>query len=324
MDPVVANSKAIIEQGSKSFATAAKLFDPDTRANAFMLYAWCRYCDDRIDGQELGFGQNSPEPAVQLEILEELTRQTETAMAGDPAKDPVFAGFQRVYQGCGISRRYPLELLQGFAMDVERRNYLSLDDTLLYSYHVAGVVGAMMAAIMGVRDQPTLDRAMDLGIAFQLTNISRDVMEDAADGRVYLPRQWLEEAAAPIDPEDFPGAEAALSRVVARLLDEADKYYDSAVHGISQLPFRCAWAIATARKVYSEIGVQVRRSGELAWKHRAGTSSARKLLMLLTSGITASKATLIGRHLVIPARQDLWTAPRMAPRMEGSDTEVVG
>ena len=133
MDPIVANAQAIIEQGSKSFAAAAKLFDPETRRRAFLLYAWCRYCDDQIDGQALGFGQKSPEPAEQLRILQELTVRTESAMAGEPPGDPVFEGFQRVFQECGILRRYPLELLEGFAMDVQRRQYLTLDGTLLYS-----------------------------------------------------------------------------------------------------------------------------------------------------------------------------------------------
>jgi len=313
MDPVVAHSKAIIEKGSKSFAAAAKLFDPTTRERAFMLYAWCRHCDDRIDGQELGFGQQSPEPDQQLIILEELTAQTEAAMSGqrldpdDPEYDPVFAAFQRVYQECDIGRRYPLELLEGFAMDVRRHEYLTLEDTLLYSYHVAGVVGAMMAAIMGVTDQPTLNRAIDLGIAFQLTNISRDVMEDAADGRVYLPRSWLEEASAPVDPAQFPGAERALFVVVDRLLDEADRYYDSAVHGIARLPFRCAWAIAAARKVYGAIGNQVRRQGEYAWTSRAGTGTLQKLSMLITSGFTAARA--VTSEGDVPERDGLWTAP---------------
>ena len=105
MDPVVANAKAIIEQGSKSFAAAAKLFDTRTRKKAFMLYAWCRYCDDQIDGQDLGFGQQSPEPAEQQRILARLTEQTEAAMAGEPMEDPVFAAFQRVFQTSGMDRR---------------------------------------------------------------------------------------------------------------------------------------------------------------------------------------------------------------------------
>ncbi len=308
MDPVVANAKAIIEQGSKSFATAAKLFDNETREKAFMLYAWCRYCDDQIDGQELGFGMQSPEPEEQARILERLIEQTESAMAGEPTDDPIFAAFQRVFQISGMDRRYPLELLEGFAMDVARQEYLTLDDTLLYCYHVAGVVGAMMATIMGVTDQPTLNRAIDLGIAFQLTNISRDVMEDAADNRIYLPRDWLLEAGAPAVASEFPGQEAAVFPVVDRLLGEADRYYDSAVHGINALPFRCAWAIAAARKVYGAIGEQVRRRGASAWEQRAGTSTAQKLGMLVGSAATAVRAS-IGTAAEGPPRTGLWTAP---------------
>jgi phytoene synthase len=308
LDPVVANAKAIIEQGSKSFAAAAKLFDTRTREKAFMLYAWCRYCDDQIDGQELGFGQQSPAPEEQQRILARLIEQTESAMAGEPTDDPVFAAFQRVFRMSGMDRRYPLELLEGFAMDVARREYLTLDDTILYCYHVAGVVGAMMATIMGVTDQPTLNRAIDLGIAFQLTNISRDVMEDAADDRIYLPRIWLQEAGAPTLAADFPGSEAEIFPVVERLLDEADRYYDSAYHGIARLPFRCAWAIAAARKVYGAIGGQVRRQGADAWQHRAGTTGLQKLGMLVTSGFTAAGAS-IGSHQDGPPRTGLWTAP---------------
>lgn len=309
MDPVVANAKAIIEQGSKSFAAASKLFDRATREKAFMLYAWCRYCDDRIDGQELGFGQRSPDPAEQLAILDELTAETESAMAGERQADPVFAAFQRVYHDSAIERRYPLELLEGFAMDVRRHEYLTIEDTLRYSYHVAGVVGAMMATIMGVRDQPTLDRAVDLGIAFQLTNIARDVMEDAADGRVYLPRAWLEAGGAPSDPKEFPGAEAQLFPVVDRLLGEADRYYTSATYGIAELPFRCAWAIAAARAVYGAIGEAVRHRGAKAWEQRAGTSAAQKVGMLLTSGLTAIRLTAKAPPDA-PERAGLWTAPR--------------
>ena len=166
-----------------------------------------------------------------------------------------------------------------------------------------------MAAIMGVRDRPTLDRAVDLGIAFQLTNISRDVMEDAADGRIYLPREWLRDAGAPVVAEAFPGAERELFRVVSRLLDEADRYSASAVYGIGRLPFRSAWAIAAAHRVYGAIGSQVRRRGPDAWKSRAGTSAIHKLGLLMASALTAGKAK---RALAVrppPPRTGLWTAP---------------
>lgn len=307
MDPVVANAKAIIEEGSKSFAAASKLFDPSTRDKAFMLYAWCRHCDDQIDGQELGFGQQSPEPAEQRRILAELISATEAAMAGEETDDPVFAAFRRVYHECEIPRRFPLDLLQGFAMDVDDFGYESFDDTLLYCYHVAGVVGAMMATIMGVKDPAIINRAVDLGIAFQLTNISRDVMEDAADGRVYLPAAWLREAGAPTDPALFPGHEQRVFSVVRRMLAEADRYYTSSVFGIARLPFRCAWAIAAARSVYGAIGKVVLSRGSQAWQQRAGLSKWAKSGRLFSSLFTALGAVSFGRLRSPPARQGLWT-----------------
>ena len=186
-----------IQVGSKSFAAAAKLFDPPTRRSAIMLYAWCRYCDDVVDGQELGFGQapgSSEDSHRRLAELRDLTRR---AYAGEPMANPAFAAFQEVVQRHAIPERYALEHLQGFAMDVHERQYESIDDTLEYCYHVAGVVGLMMAVIMGAKDEATLDRACDLGLAFQLTNIARDIVEDASVGRCYLPAQWLEEEGAP-------------------------------------------------------------------------------------------------------------------------------
>jgi phytoene synthase len=274
-----------------------------------MLYAWCRHCDDCIDGQELGFGQQSPAPAQQRAILEALTRDTEAAMAGQQTEDRVFAAFQRVFVESDMPRRYPLDLLQGFAMDVQDHVYQSFDDTLVYCYHVAGVVGAMMAKIMGVNDPETINRAVDLGIAFQLTNISRDVMEDAADGRVYLPADWLREAQAPTDPQQFPGHEQQIFVVVQRMLQEADRYYDSAVYGIAQLPFRSAWAIAAARAVYGAIGRVVISRGAGAWQRRAGLSAPQKVGRLFSSLFTAVNAKLFGRLRQAPSREGLWTLP---------------
>jgi len=310
LDPLVANAKAIIEQGSKSFAAASKLFDEQTRAKAFMLYAWCRHCDDRIDGQELGFGQNSPQPAEQRAILQQLTQQTQAAMSGEVMEDPVFAAFQRVFVESEMPQRYPLDLLHGFQMDVDDHPYRSFDDTLVYCYHVAGVVGAMMATIMGVKDAEILNRAVDLGIAFQLTNISRDVMEDAADGRIYLPADWLGQAGVPEDPARFPGHEAQIFSVVAKVLAEADRYYDSAVFGIAHLPFRSAWAIAAARSVYGAIGSVVRERGAAAWRQRASLSSLQKAYKLFGSLATAGNAKLFARYRSAPSRDGLWTLSR--------------
>ena len=178
-DDLVALSREIIQKGSKSFATAARLFDPETRASAYLLYAWCRHCDDMIDGQELGYRIAGAPPHDPKRELARLQQMTADALAGKPTSDHMFAAFQRVVAKHAIPHQHAFELLAGFEMDVAGRHYASIDDTLSYCYHVAGCVGVMMAYIMGVREDDTLDRASDLGIGFQLTNIARDIVDDA-------------------------------------------------------------------------------------------------------------------------------------------------
>jgi phytoene synthase len=274
-----------IRVGSKSFAAAARLFDRDTRRSVLMLYAWCRHCDDVVDGQALGHNTFVPvDAAAQVERLRDMTLN---AYAGAPQSDPAFAAFQDVALRHAISPHHAFDHLAGFAMDAADVRYDTIDDTLRYCYHVAGVVGLMMASIMGARDDAVLERACDLGLAFQLTNIARDIVEDARIGRVYLPAAWLREADIPAAELAHERHRGALARVAARLVDHAEPYYDSALDGIAALPLRSAWAIATARRVYRQIGVEVKRRGARAWDARAGTSRATKLRLLALGGVDA-------------------------------------
>lgn len=306
MRDVVEHSRQVIERGSKSFAAAARLFDSETRAGAYMLYAWCRHCDDVTDGQELGWGAAELPPGAARSRLETLRDCTRRALAGEPTEDPIFAGLQQVVTRHRIPHRYPIEHLEGFAMDVEGRQYRELEDTIRYCYHVAGVVGVMMAHVMGVDDEDALHRATDLGIAFQLTNISRDVMEDADVGRVYLPTRWLDEGGVAIDDIQSTRHRGAVFDVTRRLLDEADRYYRSAVVGLSSLPFRSAWAVATAGEVYRDIGRIILARGATAWDRRAATSRSRKLV-LVVKGL-ASALTSRGAPPAV-GRSGLWTRP---------------
>ena len=284
-DTLAQQGRASIKAGSKSFTLASKILPPRIRDDASMLYAWCRYCDDVIDGQEMGHGQVEDYRNGQGERLEVLRAQTSAALAGN-ATDPIFQGVVKVINCNAIPHRHAYELLKGFEMDAAERVYRSVNDILDYSYHVAGVVGVMMAMIMGVRDEATLDRASDLGLAFQLTNISRDVIDDAKAGRVFVPQELLLGHGAQVEPDllmqpqNWPGAhKAALD-----LLDVAEGYYDSARTGIRDLPFRCAWAISAALKVYREIGQVLRRGGPEAWHGRVGASSFWKLRLALRAG----------------------------------------
>jgi phytoene synthase len=318
-DPIVQQSRDIIRKGSKSFSAAATLFDKDARSSAYMLYAWCRYCDDEIDGQELGHSRNQPAASSQQLRLTKLYAQTQKALVAQ-TETPVFVGLGRVVNKHEIPHRYPFELLEGFAMDADEAEYRDLDDTLRYCYHVAGVVGVMMAHVMGVRESETLNRASDLGIAFQLTNIARDVIEDAEVGRVYLPTRWLEEAGIPPQTLHATVHRDALCNVVRRLLDEAERYYASANQGLAALDFRCAWAIATARGVYREIGKVVLERGPAAWDQRAVVGKIRKLYWVLRGGIQA----MLRRRARTAPRDALWTKPEGAqtPRLNALTSEA--
>lgn len=140
-DAVLKGSEAAIAKGSKSFAAAARIFDAETRQDCVMLYAWCRHCDDVIDGQSLGQDQAPGFRDGQMARLQELRRLTALALAGEPSADPVFEALRRVVARRAIPAIHPQELLDGFAMDVAGRDYRRVADLLDYAYHVAGVVG---------------------------------------------------------------------------------------------------------------------------------------------------------------------------------------
>jgi len=310
MDQVVETSRLMIRKGSKSFYAASRLFDPETRQSAYMLYAWCRYCDDQIDNQNLGMRSANEDHHSAQDRLTTLYQQTQTAFTGEPVAHPVFIAFQRVVKQHQIPERYPFELLQGFTMDVSGHYYATLEDTLRYAYHVAGVVGVMMAYVMGIRDEEILDRAADLGIAFQLTNIVRDVAEDARIGRIYLPEQWLIECGVPPKEIMHRRHRAAVFEISRRLLKEADRYYDSAKSGLPRLSFRSAWAIATAQRIYRDIGIVILKRKQLAWDTRAIVSRRRKLYCVMAGAIDALAAVTVQRWVRPTPREGLWIRPK--------------
>lgn len=307
------NDQALMEHavnsitvGSKSFAAASRLFDPATRRSAVMLYAWCRHCDDVIDGQEGGRDAAPVSPEDVRARLAGLIEQTHAVYAGQPVTTPAFAAFQDVVRRHDLRQVYALDHLAGFAMDVEDRQYLRQDDLFEYCYHVAGVVGLMMAQVMGVQDERTLDRACDLGMAFQLTNIARDIVEDAAIGRCYLPQEWLTELNIPRERMTETEFRPALAVLANRLVTLAEPFYQSAEAGIGALPWRSGWAVATASGVYREIGVKVQAAGAAAWDERVSTTKADKLRLV----VKGAWRSLASRGRDWPQRDSsLWQRP---------------
>ncbi|SHJ19769.1 phytoene synthase [Aureimonas altamirensis DSM 21988] len=275
-EEIEAHAQAAIDKGSASFAAAARMFDRQTRLSVVLLYAWCRHCDDVIDGQSLG-SRTLQTDGEGLERLAGLMRETAAALDGAP-DGPAFAGLALVASRHELAREDLYEHLEGFGMDVRGERYETLAQLLVYCHRVAGVVGLMMARIMGITDTPTLARAADLGLAFQLTNIARDIVDDAKAGRVYVPLDWIvEEGLSPDDLGDPAHAEA-VARLRRRLVLAAEPYYASARAGIDRLPRRSALAIAAAHGIYRRIGLKLVADAAMPYNHRVSTTRGEKLV----------------------------------------------
>ena len=278
VDPFVADMnacRALLRSGSKSFDLAAKLLPRAVRDPAVALYAFCREADDAIDDGSGGLSW----------LRERLTLVYE----GRPLTLPTDRALAHVVARFAIPRALPEALLEGFAWDIDGRRYQDLSELRAYAARVAGSVGAMMAVVMGARDSERLAAAVELGVAMQLSNIARDVGEDARNGRIYLPLGWLAEAG--IDPEAFlakPRHSPPLGRVVARLLEAAEQHYRQASAGIARLPIGCRFGIGTAALLYAEIGREVGRRNMDAVSGRAVVPVDRKFgaLMKGLAGMT--------------------------------------
>ncbi len=274
---LVIEARRAIARGSKSFALASRLFDRQTRERAWLLYGWCRHCDDLIDGQTGGGTMRAVvDPQRRLAVARELTRR---AMRGERTGHPAFDALGVVAIEAGLPREWPDELLAGFALDAAGFQPQDEDALMRYCWHVAGAVGVMMAVVMGVpaADRATLRRAADLGLAFQLNNIARDLVEDHGVGRCYLPATWLAEEGLSASDYGAPEHRPALARLSARLVALAEAHEASALHGVPMLDRRAAAAVIAAQRIYGGIGRVVVRRGEQAWDRRVTTSIAAKI-----------------------------------------------
>ena len=298
---------ASISVGSKSFRFASQLFDQPTRERSWLLYAWCRACDDVTDGQTLGHDAVAPsDPAARLAFLEGMTAR---ALANQPTGIVAFEALRTVAAECRIPKSATDDHLAGFKRDAAGWRPETEEDLLSYCYQVAGAVGVMMAHVMGVGpgEEDTLDRAADLGIAFQLANIARDIVDDAKVGRVYLPSDWLlGEGLAGTELPDLKHR-PVLARITRRLAEMADAYRRSARIGATRLPFRSRWAVLSASGIYGEVATRAAALGPRAWDERITTGKAEKAALVMEAFWEA----------LMPARSvpraGLWTRPRHEP-----------
>ena len=298
----VAAASRVITQHSRSFSWAARLLPAKVRADAVVLYAWCRRADDAVD--------NAASVEQARAALGVLQQELDDLYEGREAKDLHLQAFADVVRRTAMPKTYPQELLLGMAMDVDGTRYENHDTFLQYCYRAAGVVGLMMCHVLGVTSPAALRRACHLGMAMQITNICRDVPEDWQLGRLYLPRTTLErhglaelgnQLGRPLPQELGP----QIAGVVRELLSEAAVMYISGQVGLRLLPGRVALAIGVAQAVYADIGESLRRQDYNPLKGRAFTSTGRKIVLSIKVAafmLLDLPRRLLGRGLPPPCR----------------------
>lgn len=278
---VLADARGVFQRKARTFWLASRLLPRRTREDAAIVYAFCRLVDDTAD--------EATDTAEAKLALDSLSNE----VLGFVEARNLILEFRACAERLGIPLEAARELVAGVRSDLERVRIGDDDELVRYCYRVASTVGLMMCAVLGVRQREALPHAVDLGVAMQLTNVARDVAEDAARGRVYLPASRLR--AAGVDPEALVAGRAdpaAVARVVEEVLALADRYYASADGGMRDIPWRARPAILVASRVYRAIGVRLRsrRSDALAgrtvvpWTGKVGWG-ARALAAALRPGI---------------------------------------
>lgn len=277
----------ILTAKGRSFHWARHLLGKKHAERATRLYAFCRHLDDLAD-----------EPTSLSEARKRIAAARGDILRGE-SNDPAIADGIILARECGIGKAPILDLLEGAASDLEIVGMEDVDQLIRYCYRVAGTVGLMMCRVLNVDTPSAYPHAIDLGIAMQLTNICRDVAEDAAMGRRYLPASLVGDLspAELTHPKASARSKACLGIVV--LLELAEEYYKSGEAGLSYLPLRARGAILVAARVYHAIGRDLISRGCDCWSERIVVSTTRKAAISVTA--------LIGH----PLKKSFWFRPRI-------------
>lgn len=289
--------------GSTSFALAHRMFDREARANLALLHAWYRAADDLVDGRGAdGVMMVRHDRAA---ALANVRAQTDAALAGKATGEPAFDALALLRSKVVIPDMVIADIVTGFAFEARDWQPRSEADMLRYCYHIAGAVGVAGALILGIAgdDAATLDRAADLGIAFQLADIARDVAEDAAADRCYLPMEWMVELDIPPGQHMHPAFRPRLAVMGKWLAELAAEYEASARWGARKLAPRNRWAVLAAAGIYGDIAREVLERGDHAWDHRARAGLTAKLGWVVRAGWSVLRRPPQRRI----SRDGLWT-----------------
>lgn len=283
--------EAVTRRHAKSFYFAAKFLPKLKRKAVYPIYAFCRHVDDEID--EIGDGnENDAILAVEnwkLKLEEVFENKNQTTNNADGSKDQnlkiknqnlVFTAWKDLLQTYQIPKNLPLELMQGVLMDTQIKRYATFDELYEYCYRVASTVGLMSSEILGYSDKIALEYAEALGIAMQLTNILRDVKDDAAMGRIYLPQEDLRKFA--VSEEQICAGEmndnfiALMKFQIARARD----FYRRGEKGIALLEKDSRLTVLLASRIYRRILDEIERQNYDVFARRASTTFAQKIFSI--------------------------------------------
>lgn len=264
---------------SRTFSLATRFLPRSVQMPIATLYLFCRRVDTLADDRVLEVGAEQT-----LQELDALNRHLDATLAGQPPSDDLlWRRLEEVHDDYDLDRVPLYELIEGARWDLEGRTVDTLDDLIHYSNLVGGSVGAMMLPFLVDDDRrDELEHpARELGIAMQITNIVRDVGEDARElDRVYLPTEWLD-ACGVAHSNLYDGHVAgAYPKLLETVMREAEKRYVDSFDGIDALPFKCRVGIRGAARMYREIMNEVRANDYDNLNHRAYVSLGRKLWLV--------------------------------------------
>ncbi len=262
--------KKVLKKYGSSFFWASQFLGKDLSDQIARLYKFCRYVDNIADS-------NAPN-------RESILKNIKYHLTSDVKENQpiVVREFKDLVVESSISIDAAVDLMDGMLGDQNFTEVKDETELLKYCHAVAGTVGVMVQKILNCKDNESTYFAIDLGVAMQLTNIARDVLEDAANGRKYIPKTWLDirpERIVKKDTEDFEIVSIAIERIV--LL--ADKYYESALIGIHYIPVKSRIAIAIALRLYREIGIKLVQGGSKWWEGRTIVNNTKKVKLSLYS-----------------------------------------
>jgi len=285
------HSKALTAYHSKSFYFSTRLLPKSKQWATFALYGFCRYADNLIDNPR---DRSVPELLAEVKYLR---RELEIAYRTGESEHPIIHPFISVAREYGIPKKYPLALLDGVQMDLERNRYTTFDELYLFAYRVAGVVGVMMTYVLGYKDPVAFKYAEKLGVAMQLTNILRDVEEDAERNRIYLPLDELERFG--VSEEEILSGKMtpAVHELMRFQVERAHGYYRDSAPGIAMLETDAQFAIQSASKIYRGILMKIEGREYNPFLGRVFVSQLRKAGILFRE-VLRTKIAVVGERLI--------------------------